>query len=162
MIGSWFILGSKSLDTLPPHVLGFRLQLMRFHYKIHHVPGKTLYTADTLSRPPINELSSDTASCSPEEIEKVVQEVTATLPAGPDRLNSYCNEDSICSKLIQYYKSGWPARNQLSREMKEHWRYRGELTLRGNLLLFQSRIVVPTSMRQMTLEKIHEGYQGIQ
>ena len=138
---------------------------MRFHYTIHHVPGKTLYKADTLSKAPINELSSDTASCSPEEIEKFVQEVTATMPAGPDHLNSYFNaqaEDSICSKLTQYCKYGWPARNQLPREMKEYWKYRGELTLSGNLLLFQSRIVVPTAMRQMTLEKIHEGHQGIQ
>ena len=28
----------------------------------------------------------------------------------------------------------------------------------GNLWLFQSRIVVPTAMRQMTLEKIHNGH----
>ena len=37
-------LGQKSLDLLPPRVLRFRLCLIRFHYSIHHVPGKTLYT----------------------------------------------------------------------------------------------------------------------
>ena len=126
---------------------------------------ENLYTADTLSKAPINELSSDTASCSPKEIEKFLQGVTATLPVAPDHLNSYCTaqaEDSICSKLIEYCKSGWPAQNQLPREMKEYWRYRGELTLSGNPLFFQSRIVVPTAIRQMTLEKIHEGHEGIQ
>ena len=127
------------------------------------MPGKTFYTADTLSRAPINELSCD-ASYTPEEIEKFVQEIIATFSASSDCLNIYCKaqaEDSICSKLIQYCKSEWPTRNQLTREIKEYWKYRGKLTLSGNLLLFQTKIVVQ-AMRQMTLEKIHEGHQGIQ
>ena len=36
------LLGNKSLDLLPSHILIFRLHLMRFQYTIHHVPGKTL------------------------------------------------------------------------------------------------------------------------
>ena len=44
----WYpFLGQKGLDLLPPGVL------MRFQYTTHHVPGKTLYTADipyTLTR----------------------------------------------------------------------------------------------------------------
>ena len=33
------LLGSKSLDILPPRVLCFRIRLMRFQYSINHVPG---------------------------------------------------------------------------------------------------------------------------
>ena len=42
------LLGVKHLDTLPSRVLRFRLRLDRFSYDIGHVPGKELYTADTL------------------------------------------------------------------------------------------------------------------
>ena len=42
-------LGKKSLDSLPPRVLSFRLRLMWFQYEIFHSPGKSLYLADTLS-----------------------------------------------------------------------------------------------------------------
>ena len=45
--------------------------------------------------------------------------------------------------------------------MKDYWRFRGELTLSGTLLLYQSRIVIPLSLRQATLEKVHHGHQGI-
>ena len=45
--------------------------------------------------------------------------------------------------------------------MKDYWRFRGELTLSGILLLYQSGIVIPLSLRQATLEKIHHGHQGI-
>ena len=70
-------------------------------------------------------------------------------------------EDSICSRLIEYCSSGWPNRNKLSRELKDYWRFRSELTLSGTLLLYQSRIVIPLSLRQSILEKIHHGHQGI-
>ena len=46
------LLGTKSLDKLPPRVLRFRLRMSRYNYSIEHVPGKYLYTADTLSRTP--------------------------------------------------------------------------------------------------------------
>ena len=47
------LLSHKHLDSLPPRVVRFRLRLMRFDYIIKHVPGKSLHTADTLSRAPL-------------------------------------------------------------------------------------------------------------
>ena len=92
---------------------------MRFQYTINHVPGKTLYTADALSRTPLQETSDAGGCTSPDEIEQFVQAVTAALPANQDSLDSYRKaqaEDSICSKLIEYCTSGWPVRNKLSRD----------------------------------------------
>ena len=114
------LLGQKSLDLLPPRVLRFRLRLMRFQYTIHHVPGKSLYTADTLSRAPLSDIT-DESSCNYSETEQFVQTITAGLPASADRLQAYANaraNDRICSKLIEFCTKGWPARNQLSRELK--------------------------------------------
>ena len=44
------LLSHTSLDRLPPRILRFRLRLTRFD-SISHVPGKCLYTADTLRYP---------------------------------------------------------------------------------------------------------------
>ena len=79
-----------------------------------------------------------------------------SLPVDQDSLDSYSKaqiEDKICSKLIEYCTSGWPTRTELPRELKDYWRYRGELTVNDNLLLYNSRIVVPTTMRQQTLQR---------
>ena len=48
------LMGSKSLDSLPPRVLRFRLRQSRFEYLITNVPGKQWYTMDTLSRAPVS------------------------------------------------------------------------------------------------------------
>ena len=49
------LLNSKALDNLPPRVLRFRLRLARYQY----VPGKLLLVADTLSRAPVSQPSTD-------------------------------------------------------------------------------------------------------
>lgn len=59
------LLGQKSLDLLPPHIFRFRLCMMRFQYTIYHVPGKSLYTADMLSRAPIQDSSDDNIPLAP-------------------------------------------------------------------------------------------------
>ena len=55
------LLGIKDLDHLPPRILRFCLRLDRFSFDIRHVPGKELYTADTLSKAPVHcDISGDT------------------------------------------------------------------------------------------------------
>ncbi|XP_037529195.1 uncharacterized protein K02A2.6-like [Rhipicephalus sanguineus] len=53
------LLGKESLDLLPPRIQRFRMRLMRFSYVMQYVPGKSITTADTLSRAPT--ASSSTA-----------------------------------------------------------------------------------------------------
>ena len=137
---------------------------MRFQCTIQHVPGKSLYTADTLSRAPLKN-PCDAAAVHSGETEQFVQAIRAVLPASADRLEAFAKSqanDKICSQVIKFCRSGWPPRNKLNRELKEYWRYRGCLTLSNNLLLYQARIVVPSEMRQETLNRIHHGHQGIQ
>jgi len=102
---------------------------MRFHYTIHHVPGKTLYTADTLSRAPLQE-PVDESSVISQDTEQFVQSITDSLPATAKRLKTYAEaqaRDNLCTKLIEFCTSGWPHRNQLSRGLKEYWKYPGSL-----------------------------------
>ena len=82
---------------------------MRFQYTIHHVPRKTLYTTDMLSRANLQDLSQASIPFIPEKTEQFVQAVMASLPVDQDSFDSYSNaqiEDKICSKLIEYCTSG--------------------------------------------------------
>lgn len=47
------LLGIQELAELPPRIQRFRMRLMRYNYTITHTAGKTLLTADTLSRSPV-------------------------------------------------------------------------------------------------------------
>ena len=76
------LLGFKHLDTLPPRILPFRLRPDRFDYSIVHVSGKSLYTADTLSRAPS---TSDPDVGLQEEAEAMMDTCVIYLPATPKK-----------------------------------------------------------------------------
>ena len=156
------LLGSKHLDSLPPRVLRFRLRLARFDYSITHVPGTTLYTADTLSRAPLE----STANTLQEELaELAILSCIAHLPASPDRLQAYReaqNADALLSLIIKYCRTGWPGKEKINDAISPYWESQGYLTLKDDLLLYGSRIVVPAAMQKETLNKLHEGHMGIE
>ena len=105
------LLGTKHLDNLPPRVLRFRLQLDRFSYTIQHVPGKQLYTADTLSRAPVTRTTSDDSTTLQELAELCILDTIAHLPVSTQRLDTYRraqSEDSVCTLLCKYCQEGWP------------------------------------------------------
>ena len=69
--------------------------------------------------------------------------------------------DSLCSQVIKYCQSSWPKKHMIQSSLKPYWTVRGELAVCNNLLLFNKHIVVPESLKKETLDKIHEGHQGI-
>ena len=154
-------LSKTDFSSLPPRILRFRLRLTRFKYKIFHVPGKLLYTADTLSRAPVDSNPSNKQEADTEEF---VQAVVAYLPAGKERLDEYRQKqqlDAVCSQVIEYCKSGWPAREAITAELLPYWSVRSEISLADDLLLYHNRIIVPKELQLDTWHKIHHGHQGI-
>ena len=98
------LLGQKQLDNLPPRILHFRLRLDRYSYDITKVPGKELYTADTLSRAPISELSSTDSTALEELAELCMMGAISHLPASSQRLKVYReaqSKDPVCKLLFQ-------------------------------------------------------------
>ena len=85
------LLNYKLLDNLPPHVLRFRLRLMKFDYTIQHVPGKLLYVADALSRAPIRGIQTVEEIPAQKEVEVFIDSVTQQLPASSNQLQVYQN-----------------------------------------------------------------------
>ena len=156
------LLSSKSLDHLPPRIIRFRLRMDKFNYTIHHVAGKELYTADTLSRAPLAESESQNLS---DEAEMYIEAVTQALPASTGRLDKYRqaqSQDETCREVMEYCKVGWPLRHLVEGLINSYWKVRGSLTTHNKLLLFNHRIVIPQSERKETLRKIHQGHQGIE
>ena len=138
--------------------------MSRFDYSIAHVPGKLLYTADALSRAPTS-APDDNSKSMQKETEAIMKACISQLPASKMRLDIYSNaqrSDPDCQRVIDYCHRGWPDKKQLQASISPYWKMRSEFSMGGNLLLYRRRIVVPRSLQQETLKKIHAGHQGIQ
>ena len=156
------LFSSKHLEELPFRVQRFRLRMMRFDFTIAHVPGKELVIADTLSRAP------STQSCSSDDLQKETEAwvslVLQSLPATEDRIEEIKQQqvaDTTCQQIVQYCQSTWPAKHAVPAAVQPYFPMAAEFTVEQGMLLRGSRIVIPKSLRQMVLQKIHTGHQGI-
>ncbi len=155
------LLGSKSLDELPPRIQRLRMRLMWFVYTISHVAGKDIATADVLSRAPVSHTAEGLQE---EEINLYVDSVVANLPATEKRLRKiqrHQDDDPTLQHLKKFCVEGWPDKFSINKVFQPYLPFSGVLTIQDGLLLYGSRIVIPASLRADILSKLHEGHLGI-
>ena len=71
-------------------------------------------------------------------------------------------EDDILSDLQQVILSGWPdSRGHVPLNAQQFWNYRDELSVAHGLMVKGQKIVVPNGLRGEMVERLHEGYLGI-
>lgn len=151
------------MDTLPPRIQRFCMHLMRNSYTIKHTPGKSLISADTLSRLPlcnnVTHTDKDLMENTNIHVESVLEGLLTSNKHLSD-LKEHLQSDSVCSQVMKYCAEGWPDRNHLQGVVKHCWPERAVLNVHSELPLRGTKLVIPANMRNSVLEKIHEGHWG--
>lgn len=150
------ILQTKPLDDLTPRLLRFRLQIMRYSYKIVYVPGKKLVVADALSRAPLKETEPETLNFS---IGSIKSEFNQDYKL--NKVREEQNKCKICSLLKIYTLNSWPNKNKIPKEMLLYYQYRFNFSVQDGFLLYSNRLVIPAALQKETLYEIHEGHLGV-
>ena len=120
------LLGSRCLHDMPPRIQRFRMRLMRYSYRIVHVPGKDLCTADALSRAPLYQSLTKDEKQLNAELNLYVSHVIDCLPTTERRLQEirlHQDEDEICSKLKEFCREGCPEKHCLKSALLPYWQY---------------------------------------
>ena len=104
---------------------------MRYDYKIKHVAGKELYTADAFSRSPV-EMSTLRDSELSVETECYANNILVNLPASDSRLNEIRRElkkDDTLTVIMHYVQYGWPQeKSKRHGPLSVYWKERGNMS----------------------------------
>ena len=82
--------------------------------------------------------------------------------------NDHCNadvlshlprQDAIVSKVLQYTRKGWP--NTITDSLKPFSHRKNELTIEGECLLWGTRVIIPSKLRETVLKELHQGHPGV-
>lgn len=152
----------ESIFKKPLHSASQRLQtiLLRvipYSPQVIYRKGTEIKLADTLSRDCENKQNADTEELI--EIHTVSRVTTTTI----DKINSETSKDCKLQKLIKCILAGWPSSiNELPIEIREFWNFRDELTYLDGIIYKSIKILIPKSLQDEILSKIHSGHQGIQ
>ena len=158
------LLGEKDLSNLPLRIQRFKLRLMRYNFSIFHTPGSGMHIADLLSRPNTENTSDrEIKQCSSVElfVESIVSDNLLFGVQETELLDSL-QSDEISTILRQYVREGWPESNErMCEELKRMHAVRDCITCYGDFILYNSRFYIPRNLRQMYLQRCHQGHQGI-
>lgn len=130
------------------------MALQRYDFELIYTPGKYIVLADALSRAPAPSRDMPVSSTM-DDAETQVNMVTASLPASDVMLQQIAQEtakDPLLQKVSHLIQNGWP------KECMQFYSVRADLCVANGLLLRQNRIVIPLSMCQGILQRIHEGH----
>ena len=59
-------------------------------------------------------------------------------------------------------KTLWPQTASVSADVMPYWKVKESLTACEGLSIFNDHIVIPKSQQRKTMDKIHQGHQGIE
>ena len=151
----------KNPNAKPPaRFARFLLRLMDYDFVVVHKPGAE-NMADYLSRSPMEWLNHHGCSRQSYLAEQHIHFVSST--AAPravkvDELIEATRNDEVLQTIIQLVRNG---REDKSKALAPYLSNKHELSVAPNgLLLRDSRIVVPSTLRHTMVRIAHEGHQG--
>lgn len=151
----------KPLHAAPPRLQRMLMQLQKYDLDVQHRPGTSIPVADTLSR----KFLPDTYPHLSDSIDAHVHTVVNAIPVSDRKLQDVrteTNTDAQLIRLVQTIKDGWPNdRQNCPLNILEFWNFRDELSLIDDVIVKSNKIVIPKSMRQDMLNRVHSGHMGI-
>ena len=155
------LVNTRDLDNVPIRCQRLLIRLLRYDVKAEYIPGANLIIADTLSRAPRTVLDAQIDTSLHEDSEATIAVVTSSIcsVSKETEIRQQTQQDPVLQKVIHFTQHGWST--PVSEDLQPFYRERGLLAVHDGILRHGLRLVIPSSMRQSTLESIHNGHQGI-
>ena len=168
------ILGDRTLDEITNTRL-FRLKqrTLPWRFSIVHMPGKSNHVADATSRHPsprINDFSDEVSKSlrtSHDEAEvchisAITEDVSAMFSLQWTDLKEATSADAVLYRLTYLIENGFPEeRSNLPDELAVYWKFKDALYVHDGVIMYQDRVVVPTSLRGTVGHLLHAAHQGV-
>ena len=168
------ILGDRTLDEITNTRL-FRLKqrTLPWRFSIAHLPGKSNHAADATSRNPsprINDFSDDVSNSlrtSHDEVEvchiaAITDDVSAMFSLQWSDLREATAADAVLYRLVYLIENGFPEqRSKLPDELAVYWRFKEALYVHDGVIMYEDRVVIPTSLRSTVGTLLHAAHQGV-
>ena len=161
------LLGDRTLDEIRNTRL-FRLKqrTLPWYFTIAHLPGKTNFAADAMSRHP----SPSGHICGLELGDFIEFAILASVKRNTashfslswEEISKETHRDPSMKALHDFVISGFP--DQLPEHLsslKPYWRYRESFYVSDGVILYNDRVVLPPSLRSRALDTLHSAHQGV-
>lgn len=149
----------KDMDKISARLQRLRLRLLKYNVDVHYLAGKHMLVADALSRA---YLLDEPANL---DYQSVTVHAVAALAVSPEKADWIASEtkaDPLLSVVTDWIRNdSWPqSQSSLAPGLKKFLAMRPSLSMSGELLFFENRLVVPAELQPYFVQKLHEGHLG--
>jgi len=155
----------KGLDKIQNNrIKRLRMKLFLYTFDLVYLPGKFMYIADLLSRNFIKDKSVKDDESMKDKIHTVK---VGEIRFSEEKINEYKKnmlEDETLKMVTAYYKNGWPkslGNSENNSELIHYVKLKNEITMEGDLLYWNNRLLIPKKTRRDILELLHETHLGV-
>ncbi|XP_041460922.1 uncharacterized protein K02A2.6-like [Lytechinus variegatus] len=153
------IIAKKNMHQAPKRLQRLILRLQTYDADIIYHPGKQMYIADTLSRAYLPVLEVDGKQTEMEQV-NLVDHLPIARPL-LEELKQCTAKDEVMQEIQAVVMNGWPMRQQdLPSGVIPYFHIRDELSIANGLIFRGERVVIPKSMRQGMIERLHASHLG--
>ena len=152
---------AKCLDQCPPRIQRWKLALARYSFTLLYRPGQSLVIADMLSRAHRNDLlPSPPEITNLSEFVDLLSEVSLVSSKEIAEATQKCG--TLQSVIEKVQSNNW---SHCVDTERPYFHIRDALTVNrtkdGNILMWNSRLVIPQSLRERILQLAHTGHPGV-
>ena len=164
------IFGDRTLEEITNSRL-FRLKqrTLPWRFDIKHLPGKTNHAADATSRHPSPSGSENSTSLGVSSIPDLVESaLMASIRQDTQDISTISwsllaretASDTALSSLLKLIEQGTPNLALNNRSLAPRWPICESVYAQEGVLLYQDRVIVPSSLRSRALQNLHAAHQG--
>lgn len=156
----------KAFDKIPSRLQRLMIKLQKYQLQVEYVPGKLMFISDTLSRAKYRDNAMNESDVIDKELNFQVNLLFTGLAISKEKLKEIEIEtlkDNTLQQLKIYCLNDWPSsKNQCHDTVKPYYSLRDEISVNRNILFLGSRVIVPSTLRKMMTDNVHEGHFGIE
>ena len=151
----------KHMIDVSPRIQRITIRAWQYDFIPQHIPGRINVIADSLSR--VTPLEFQDSNAEKDILAVNFLQYSSIEERERDEVLQETNKDEELQSLKHYISTGWPAkRSQIPVFLHPYWNYRDELTVESGILMKNSKVLIPETLRQKYLIQIHQGHQGIE
>ena len=143
-----------------PRIQWIAIHAWQYQFEPQYISSKMNVITDALSR--VTQLDFEDHDVDKKVLAVNVLSYTAIEEREKTELLNETDKDAELQALKMVISKGWPKkRSNLAPNLQPYWNYRDELTIEDSILMKGQKIIIPTSLKQQYISKIHAGHTGI-
>ena len=135
-------------QQIPPlasaRIQRWALTLAAYQYTIKYKPGKSMSTADVLSRLPLQTILYDSQVPLPGDLRHLLNHLDQAIVTA-SQIKVWTDKDPLLSRVRKLVQCGWNITNPTADILPFHTRYNTELSVLDGCVLLGCRVIIPKS-----------------